>query len=166
GGPYKNLEDFLIRIQDKDLNKKSIEALAKSGALDSLGIERNQIILNIEDVLKFASANRKNNLNQSSSLFGSSFQLNSLKLKSVPEATAEEKLKWERELLGFYLSSHPLENYNEKIKKLGCRPIKEIKLIKNENQVVRVAGVISKMKKILTKSGQPMIFVTLEDLSN
>jgi DNA polymerase-3 subunit alpha len=165
GGEYKNLENFLTRIQDKDLNKKSIEALAKSGALDSLGTERNQIILNIDEVLKFASSNRKGNLNQSSSLFGSSFQINSLKLKSVPEATSEEKLKWEKELLGFYLSDHPLKNYMDKVSKFGIKPIKDVKAIKNENELVTIIGIISKMKKILTKSGQPMIFVTLEDLS-
>ncbi|MCS6789085.1 MAG: DNA polymerase III subunit alpha [Patescibacteria group bacterium] len=165
GGPYKDLSDFLSRIQDKDLNKKSIEALAKSGALDSLGIERNQIILNIDDVLKFASSNRKNNINQSSSLFGSSFQIMPLKLKDVPQASPDEKLRWEKELLGFYLSDHPLKQYIEKINKYGAKSIKEVKKIKTDNQIIRVAGVISKIKKILTKSGQPMIFVTIEDMS-
>lgn len=165
GGPYKDLTDFLLRVQDKDLNKKSIEALAKSGALDSLGVERNQIILNIDEILKFISSNRKNNLNNSFSLFGNSFQVSQLKLKEVPSANHDEKLKWEKELLGFYLSDHPLKKYSEKIAKFGAKTIKEVKKIKSDNEIIKVAGVISGIKKILTKSGKPMIFVTVEDLS-
>lgn len=165
GGPYKDLIDFLIRIQDKDLNKKSLESLTKSGALDSLNIERNQIILNIDEILKFISFVRAKRGNYSSSLFGNSFVLPPLELKNVPPASIEEKLKWERELLGFYLSDHPLKNYIEKIQKLGAKPIKEIKDLKINNQTVRVAGVISNIKRILNKAGQPMIFVKIEDLT-
>jgi DNA polymerase-3 subunit alpha len=164
GGPYKNLTDFLVRINDKDLNKKSLEALAKSGALDSLGIERNQILGNIEEILKFISSKKKSNGFSGPSLFGGEV-LPVLNLKKVEEANIFEKLKWEKELLGFYLSEHPLKIYEEKIKKLGVKPIAEIKKIKSNGVVVRVAGTILKLKKILTKAGQPMLFVTLEDLS-
>lgn len=165
GGPYKDLVDFLVRIQDKDLNKKSLESLTKSGALDSLNIERNQIILNMDEILKFMSSIRTRRENYSSSLFGDSFFIPSLEFKGTPPATIEEKLKWEKELLGFYLSDHPLKNYIEKIQKLGAKPIKEIKDLKINNQTIRVAGVISNIKRILNKSGQPMIFVKIEDLS-
>lgn len=166
-GPYKDLADFLLRIQDKDLNKKSIEALAKSGALDSLGTERNQILENIDEILKFASNNRKGNGLGNAGFLFEQVKINPvLKLKEVPPATNDQKLKWERELLGFYISEHPLKIYEEKILKLGAKPISEIKKTGEENAIVRVAGIISKMKKILTKSGQPMIFVTLEDLSS
>jgi len=165
-GSYRDLADFLLRIQDKDLNKKSIEALAKSGALDSLGTERNQILENIDEILKFASNNRKGNgLSNTGFLFEQVKMNPILKLKEVSPATNDQKLKWERELLGFYISEHPLKIYEEKILKLGAKPISEIKQKGKENDIVRVAGIISKMKKILTKSGQPMIFVTLEDLS-
>ena len=165
-GSYKDLADFLLRVQDKDLNKKSIEALAKSGALDSLGTQRNQIIENIDEILKFASNNRKSNGNNNGFLFESVKVNPVLKLKEVSPATNDQKLKWERELLGFYISEHPLKTYEEKILKLGAKPISEIKKIEKENAIVRVAGIISKIKKILTKFGQPMIFVTLEDLSS
>lgn len=165
GGPYKDLVDFLVRIQDKDLNKKSLESLTKSGALDSLNIERNQIILNMDEILKFMSLIRTKRESYSSSLFGNSFSLPSLELKNTPPATIEEKLKWEKELLGFYLSDHPLKNHMEKIQKLGAKPIKEIKDLKINNQTIRVAGVISNIKRILNKNGQPMIFVKIEDLS-
>lgn len=165
GGLYKDLTDFLLRIKNKDLNKKSIEALTKSGALDSLNIERNQILLNIDEVLKFISSNKKSDFNNSSSLFGNSFQPIVLKLKDVLPANPDEKLKWEKELLGFYLSDHPLKKYNEKIIKLKAKTIKDANKIKNDGQIIRVAGIISKIKKILTKSGQPMLFVTIEDLS-
>ena len=165
GGDYKDLADFLLRIQDKDLNKKSIEALAKSGALDSLGVERNKILKNIDEILKFIANNKKGYATQTVSLFAVSQVRPVLNLKDVPPATLSEKLKWERELLGFYISEHPLKIYEEKIKKVGAKSILEIKKIKKENTIVRVAGVISQVKKILTKSGQPMVFVTIEDLS-
>jgi DNA polymerase-3 subunit alpha len=166
-GTYKDLADFLLRIQDKDLNKKSIEALAKSGALDSLGTERNQILENIDEILKFTSNNRKGNGFSNTGFLFEQTKINPvLKLKEVASATNDEKLKWERELLGFYISEHPLKIYEERILKLGAKPISEIKQTGTENSVVRIAGIVSKMKKILTKSGQPMIFVTLEDLSS
>jgi len=165
GGIYKDLVDFLLRVQDKDLNKKSIEALAKSGALDSLGVERNKILKNIDEILKFIANNKKGYATQTVSLFAVSQVRPVLNLKDVPPATLSEKLKWERELLGFYISEHPLKIYEEKIKKVGAKPILEIKKIKKENTIVRVAGVVSQVKKILTKSGQPMVFVTIEDLS-
>ncbi len=164
GGPYKNFVDFLMRINDKDLNKKSLESLAKSGALDSLGIERNQILANMEEILKFIASKKKNNNFSGASLFGGEV-LPILNLKKVEEADILEKLKWEKELLGFYLSEHPIKLYEDKIKKLGVKSIAEIKKNKSDGTIVRVAGTLLKVKKNLTKAGDPMIFGTLEDLS-
>lgn len=166
-GPFKNFEDFLIRIRHKDLNKKSLESFIKSGVFDSLGVERRQALENIEEILRFNSAVKKNNdanISQSS-LFGNIVQTKTLKMKPAPESSIIEKLLWEKELLGFYLSDHPVNYLAEKIKNLKARPIKEIRLIKNENLTVRIVGLILKTQRILTKTGQPMLFVTLEDLS-
>jgi DNA polymerase-3 subunit alpha len=164
GGEFKTFEDCLIRIKHKDLNKKSLESLAKCGAFDSLGIERKQIIENIDDILKFVTVMKKSGAaGQGTSLFGDSAPTVQLKLKPTAPATNDEKLLWEKELIGFYLSEHPLTAYQAKISYYRAKPIAELATIKNEQQMIRTAGVISKMKKIFTKSGQPMVFATIED---
>jgi DNA polymerase-3 subunit alpha len=165
-GEFKNLEDFLTRIKHKDLNKKSIESLIKSGALDSLGIERKQALENISEILKFATASKKGSEINQNSLFGEmAMQPQPLKLNPADKATEQEKLIWEKELIGFYLSEHPLEQYAEKIKAYKAKSIAEILLVKNEHLILRVAGIISKINKIFTKNGQPMLFATIEDSS-
>ncbi len=164
-GPFKNFEDFLSRTQHKDVNKKSLESLVKSGAFDSLGIERNQALANMDDIVKFASAMRKGGT-RTGSLFGDTLPAAALKLKPAPAATSGEKLIWEKELIGFYLSDHPLKAHAETIAYYKAKPIAELIAAKPNQQVIlRTAGIVSKMRKIVTKSGQPMIFATIEDLA-
>jgi DNA polymerase III subunit alpha len=166
-GPFKTLDDFLTRIQHKDLNKKSLESLIKSGALDSLGVERNQALQNLEEIMKFNTMIKKSKVQNQNGLFGGTSQLGfiSLNLKSTPPVAREQKLAWEKELLGFFLSDHPLNSYSDKIKEIKTRSIEELRSIKNEGVIFRIAGLVSKIKKISTKGGQPMIFAEIEDLS-
>lgn len=167
-GPYKNLSDLLSRVQDKDLNKKSLESMAKSGVFDSLGIERNQILQNIDEILKFHSAVKRGAGAQSTgSLFGPTTSPITLSLQLAPAdpATIEQKLAWEKELLGFYLSDHPLNSLADRIKLAKARPLDEIRASKNENLIFRTAGLVAQIKKIVTKNGQPMAFVQIEDFS-
>lgn len=166
-GPFKDLADLVTRVQDKDMNKKSLESLLKSGALDGLGVERNQGLENIDDILKFANAQRKMAEEAASSLFGAPAPGSGAKLvlKSASPATSQQRLAWEKELLGFFLSDHPLNAFSEKLKKANVKPINEAKLIKHSQPFV-IGGVVSQVKKITTKSGQPMVFATLEDLSS
>lgn len=169
GGPFTTFEEVLTRIQHKDLNKKSLESMVKSGVFDSLGIERKQALENMDEILKFAQAIRKSGVgganSAAQSLFGGTSMAPSLTLKLKPAAAAtnEEKLAWEKELIGFYLSEHPLNAYQARMDYYKARPIAELASIKDEKKLVRTAGMVSKMKKIFTKSGQPMIFATIED---
>ena len=166
GGPFKTFEEVLVRIQHKDLNKKSLESMTKSGVFDSLGVERKQALENMDEILKFVAALRKGGAaNGAQSLFGGSAMAPTitLKMKPVAPATNEEKLSWEKELIGFYLSEHPLNAYAEKLNYYRARPIADLASIRDEKKLVRTAGMVSKMKKIFTKSGQPMIFATIED---
>ncbi len=166
GGPFKNFEDFLSRIQHKDINKKSLESLTKSGAFDSLGTERNQVLQNMDDILKFANAMKKGGGSQTGSLFGETLGAATLKLKPATPATSTEKLLWEKELIGFYLSDHPLKAHAQMIAYYKAKPISELLAAKKNSQaIVRTAGIVSKMRKIITKNGQPMIFATIEDLA-
>lgn len=162
GGLFKNFEDFITRVGHKDLNKKSIESLAKSGALDSLEIERKIILANIEDIIKTISAYRKNITQSQSSLFGFSSNI-SLRLKSSPAASKTERLAWEKELLGLYVSDHPLRGF-----KHNGHGVYSIKLLKpiNDGQFVKVTGLITKISKKNTKNGQPMLFARIEDVND
>ena len=166
GGEFKNIEDFLIRVNHKDLNKKSLESFIKSGALDSLKIERGQALQNIDELLKFNSFLRKNGNLLNNSLFGNAaIPANSLKLNPVAPAAMAEKLAWEKELIGIYLSGHPLSPYKKHIESLKVNPVKEVKAAQKEGVLVKVAGLITKIVRILTKKNQPMLFAQIEDIA-
>jgi len=162
GGKFKNLKDFLLRIETKNFNKKSWEALVKSGALDAFG-ERNQMLFNTENILEFVRDHAKIRLSGQESLFGKAPEDNSdIRLTETTPATDDEKLLWEKELLGLYVSSHPLNNYKNvlsQIMKIGSL---------NDEMIdanISVGGIISKLKKSLTKKQEPMVFLNLEDQS-
>jgi len=160
GGKFKSLADFFERIKHKNLNKKSVEALAKSGAMDCLS-ERNMIIGNLEILLSF-NKEHKNVANQDS-LFGDIGGIETkLTLSKQPETPKKEKLAWEKELLGLYISGHPLDEYKEKIQRLAT----EIKKIKNEvknGMPVTVVGIIDDVRMVMTKKNDRMAFIKLSD---
>ena len=159
-GPFASIEDFARRVQTKNFNKKSWEALAKSGALDSLG-ERNQLVANTEAILEFTRAQNKST-NQTS-LFGAEMMPKSrLTLRDVEPATKKERLTWEKELLGLYVSAHPLEDHAEILRKIAT-PIKLLNEVKSAASTI--AGIITSVQKILTKKGEQMAFIDVEDLS-
>ena len=161
-GPFKSINDFVERMALKDLNKKSLESLIKTGALDKFG-ERKQLLENMERLLEFARGIKKNKANGQTGLFENhSFNKNIALLAIESPATSFEQLSWDKELLGLYVSSHPLESYREilKNKTFSIKNITE-KLV---NRKVIVGGIISNVKKIITKTGKPMLFVKLEDL--
>ncbi|MEK7555338.1 MAG: DNA polymerase III subunit alpha [Patescibacteria group bacterium] len=170
GGPFEEILNFINRIKHKDLNKKSLESLTKAGVFDSFGIDRNSLLASIEEILSFIQNMKKSQMSLQSGLFGANFSNGSLKLKDAPLATNKEKLLWEKELLGLYLSDHPLNEHLKRIQRNKVRPIKEILEEnsdgKKSNNRFRIAGVISKTQRIITKSGQPMLFATLEDFND
>ena len=172
-GAYQNLEDFLNRVQSKDLNKKSLESLTKSGAMDKLG-ERNQILGNVETLLEFARKKQKEKQNGQTSLFsemtdGTGLNLN---LKEYPPIERQQKLLWEKELLGLFVSDHPLKEYEHILQKYA-QPINQVKknypkqnnynYNSNQRQTIKIVGLITKIKKIITASKQTMLFVKIED---
>jgi len=162
-GQYKSFEDFLKRITDKDLNKKSLESLAKCGALDCFGYDRKLILDNIENILSFIRQHRENNISNQNSLFaGTDIVLDSkIILRGEVEATMEEKLKWEKELLGLYVSSHPFAYY-QKVAQDKLLKISDLEDYERDKWVV-IGGVVEKATKKITRKGSIMMFVTLED---
>ncbi|NUQ57259.1 MAG: DNA polymerase III subunit alpha [Candidatus Paceibacter sp.] len=164
-GRYKSFADFLDRVQHKNLNKKSLEALIKSGAMDALG-ERNQMLFNMEDALEYSRNSGKAKKNQGSlfSLMQDTSTLPDLKLKPAEPATQHERLLWEKELLGLYVSGHPLDRFKDKLAKINTK-IGEAKKLPNNMSTV-VAGMIDEAKKINTKKGDPMLFMKLSDYAD
>lgn len=160
GGRFKSLADFIERIHHKDLNKKSLEALAKTGALDSLG-ERQQILENMDYLLTFSKEIKQAQMLNQSSIFDSLEIKPTLHLKDTPPADPATKLAWEKELLGLYVSSHPLAPYKEILEK-KTKPIKDLLA---SSLTVTVGGIISNYRKIITKTGKPMVFAQLADFS-
>ncbi|MDP2704097.1 MAG: DNA polymerase III subunit alpha [bacterium] len=166
-GPYASLQDFLARIQHRDMNKKSLESLVKSGALDSFGIRRSQLIGNLDELLRFNQAAKKLASSNQSGLFGSAIASSSLQLKEVPDVGTPQILAWEKELLGLYLTDHPFYPYLEhpKVKKLAIsiRGLREVPPNGGRQEKIVIAGIITALQQILTKNGDPMLFVTVED---
>ncbi|MDD3887790.1 MAG: DNA polymerase III subunit alpha [Patescibacteria group bacterium] len=164
-GKFKDFSDFVRRVRHKDLNKKSIEALAKSGALDSL-IERNQVLQNIDKILSFSKSIQKELDSGQTDLFGNKKENVStinLKLDPAEPASKKERLLWEKELLGLYVSEHPVDEYKDYLNAVAI-PINQLNVSMNE-QKIKVGGVIAKTKKIFTKKNEPMLFVEIEDLT-
>ncbi len=160
-GPYKSLSDLLYRIHDKDLNKKSLEALIKSGTLDALG-ERGQMLSNIDLILNYNKSAKKDATNMQTNLFGIT-NSGPPPLNLSPSENIDDNLKlgWEKELLGLYISSHPLkkiESYLQNSQIIACRDAS-----KHINDIIPVVGVITKIKKIITRRAETMLFVTIED---
>jgi DNA polymerase-3 subunit alpha len=162
-GKYASLPDFLERVHDRNLNKKSLESLIKSGALDPFG-ERGTMLANIDMLLSYGREYGKLAQNQSS-LFGdmrTGSGASSLALEESEPASQAERLSWEKELLGLYVSGHPLDQYQEKLRKRG-KTITEIKESFRDGMPVILAGIVEEMKPIFTKSGDKMAFVRVAD---
>lgn len=166
GGKFKSLANFLERVQNKNLNKKSLEALIKSGALDEFG-ERGKMLFNIEYLLQYnkeRSETTDNHDSLFSALSGDSAPAK-LNLEKSEPASQTDKLFWEKELLGLYVSGHPLDKYKEKLKN-KYKEIKEIKETMKSGMTVVVSGIVEEAKPILTKKGDRMAFVRIADFSD
>ena len=163
-GEFKSIGDFINRVQSKDLNKKSMEALIKAGAFDAFN-ERNQLLQNLEKLLEIARENNKNKSNGQIGLFASApKQLNNdIKLEPATPAKMLEKLTWEKELLGLYVSSHPLNGFR-KLFEAKCFAVSKIDNTMVNKKII-LGGLINSVKKIITKSGKPMLFIKFEDLT-
>ncbi|MDO8486166.1 MAG: DNA polymerase III subunit alpha, partial [Candidatus Staskawiczbacteria bacterium] len=162
-GPFASIGDFIHRVKSKDLNKKSMEALIKAGAFDALA-ERNQLLTNLETLLEIARENNKSKQTNQIGLFASAkISNNDIKLQEAQPASNFERLSWEKELLGLYVSSHPLDDFR-KIFEARTTAISKV----DEsfvNKKIIIGGIISGIKKIITKNGKPMLFMKLEDLT-
>lgn len=168
-GPFDGIFDFMERINSKTINRKSLEALIKSGVFDLMG-ERNSLLVNIDRLLEIGREIQKNKSTNQIGLFGqgsngkSTLAKTKIQLEKAREATKAEKLIWEKELLGLFVTSHPLEEYRQSMEK-KCMEIARVKT-SQAARLVKIGGVITVVKKIITKSGKPMVFMSVEDLTD
>ena len=159
GGEYSSFENFIRRVTHKNLNKKSLEALTMCGALDALG-ERGEILANMESILSFHKSVVKDNVLQDNLFAG--METSSFVMKKAPPVTQEQKLLWEKDLLGLFVSGFPLDRWKEKIIARGI-DIEKVNHDTPDGKEVSIAALIERMKVMTTKKGDPMALVTLRD---
>jgi DNA polymerase-3 subunit alpha len=167
-GPFSSVEDFAKRVNARECNKKGWESLVKCGAFDSLtNGDRGQILHNLEFITAYAQKAQKNALSGQIDIFGSlgaEENLPALRLDVPPiPVTVRDMLLWEKELLGLYLSSHPLDDFAAILEDLA-QPIGNI-VPQAHDQFARIGGLITTVRKISTKKGDTMVFAKLEDQS-
>ncbi|HWR95531.1 MAG TPA: DNA polymerase III subunit alpha [Arenimonas sp.] len=166
GGRFTDLLDFCRRVDSSKLNKRVLEALIQSGALDSLGSNRASLTLQLPEVLKATDQMAREALSGQVSLFGESPTSSiRLELASIAEWSFEDKLKAERDTLGFFLSGHPMDPWQAELKQLAAATLADVEKIWNERKDRRgeapmvVAGLISSMRR----RGENQAFVLIED---
>jgi len=159
-GAFMSLSDFLSRVADKNLNKKSLEALIQSGSLDDLG-ERAALLTHIEKLLEY-----RKQLSAApaglTSMFGATTAPAEIKIPAEKPATMEQKLGWEKELLGFYVSGHPLDRCKEQLSKQKMN-LKQMKENYPRGVETVIGGMLESTQFILTKKGERMMFGRLAD---
>jgi DNA polymerase-3 subunit alpha len=158
-GRYTSFEDFIKRVTHKNLNKKSLEALTMCGALDEFR-ERGEILANMESILEFHKHTIKDNIMQNS-LFGE-LEQTSFVMKKTQPVSQEQKLTWEKELLGLFVSGFPLDPWKEKIEARGIT-IDKVHHDIPDTKEISLAVIIENIKITVTKKGDKMGLVRLRD---
>lgn len=158
-GAFASMQDFLTRIHDRGLNKKSLEALITTGAFDRFE-ERGLLFSNLENLLAYNREHVAGKEASQDSLFGGMEEVDGLTLEPADEATMTQKLLWEKELLGVYVSGHPLDAHKDEMAK---RP--SIEQTKNgfKGTTVVTTGLVETVRELLTKKGDKMAFVKIAD---
>ena len=166
-GPFTSVEDFARRVSTGKFNRKAWESLIKSGAFDDMG-DRSDLLFNLDSITSFASKLQKEAASGQTNLFGmlggddaASVQ-STLHLQKAPvKHDDKERLMWERELLGLYISAHPLDRYETYLSE-QTQPLTQL-VPEYDSRMMTVGGIISTVRTIVTKSGSKMAFVGIED---
>ena len=165
-GAFLSVEDFAKRVSTSKFNRKAWESLIKSGAFDDMG-DRSDLLFNLDSITAFASKLQKEAASGQTNLFGmlgddaASVQ-SILSLQKAPvKHDDKERLMWERELLGLYISAHPLDRYETYLSE-QTQPLTQL-VPEYDSRMMTVGGIISTVRTIVTKSGSKMAFVGIED---
>ena len=162
-GRFKSLLDFCKRIDTSTINKRMLESLIKCGAFDSLGAKRSQLLAIMDAAMSEAQREKRDAMNGQLGLFGDDIgETYALKLPDIPEASMPERLNWEKENTGFYITGHPLDEFRASLKNLPTIEFIQHGGVKDK-QVVRIGGMVTEAKRITTRKGDTMCFLTIED---
>ena len=165
-GAFSSVEDFAKRVSTSKFNRKAWESLIKSGAFDDMG-DRSDLLFNLDAITAFASKLQKEAASGQTDLFGmlggeGSGVQSMLNLQKAPvQHTDKERLAWERELLGLYISAHPLDKYETYLSE-QAQPLTQL-IPEYDSRTMTVGGIINSVRTIVTKSGSKMAFVGIED---
>ncbi len=168
GGPFKSFYDFTERVDLRVCNRKVLESLIKSGCMDQFNLHRSQLMNMIDSALEMGSTLQKDRTVGQFSFFSGGDQTaaafkTSGDVPDIPEWPENQKLAYERELIGFYVSSHPLSKHAGTLKNYASAFSDTLSEFKDQAEV-SMGGIIDGIKEILTKKGSKMGFVTLQDL--
>ena len=162
-GPFESVCDFAKRVDNTKFNKKSWESAIKTGAFDSFN-DRSDLLFNLENIQAYGSKIQKDTINGQTDLFGMMGEVGKIpepEIKPAPtKVTEKEQLLWERDLMGLYLSAHPLDKYDTYFEE-QTHPMSYVST-ENDGKTVVVGGLVSEVKTILTKSNTKMAFVTIQ----
>jgi DNA polymerase-3 subunit alpha len=167
-GGFKTFGQFCSEIDGRKVNRRVVESLVKCGAFDSLGLNRAQIFAAVEPELEKAARQQKSRATGQSGLFDAAPGDGPSKdaLPQVPEWGQKERLSYEKECLGFYITGHPLSDFAEELKRRTPLDTEALRNFTEENSEKNVSfgGIVSSLRETVTKKGNRMGFVTLEDL--
>ena len=173
-GKFTSFYSFCKRVHGKGFNRRSVESLIKSGALDGLGNNRNEMLINLPFIIDELDDNRRRNVQGQIGFFDIMSEETSSEyvMKSTNELRTQELLLMEKETTGLYISSHPMEQYSDLARELKCDKV--IDIINAENDYnspyvdsasVKIMGIISSITRKQTKKGDSMAFLNIEDVS-
>ena len=170
GGPFTSFFDFCRRVDLRKVNKRMLEGLIKAGAFDSTGAKRSQLMTVLDQAVEDgATAQRERDLGQITIFAASPTGEGSLgyaalpPLPDMPEWDQAQRLKYERDLTGFYITAHPLTRYETTIKALSTTTTSGLAEM-SDGKEVKLCGIVTTVKTMLTKKGDRMAYLTLEDL--
>ncbi len=165
GGPFRSLADFCARVDTRQVNQRVIASLIKAGAMDSLGASRAQMLQTLDDTLDRAQRAQRDRAQGQTGLFDlGGAPVEAPPEGSAPEFTRDELLTMEREMLGLYISDHPLRRWEPVLSRRVTSTVAQLADLPDRQEVV-VGGLVAGVKRSVTRSGSTMAFLTLEDLT-
>ena len=168
-GPYKDMSDFIHRIDAKQINRRQLEQLIKAGAFDCLESNRGKLFANIDTIIQHIASATELKTSTQSSLFGVEELHSKIKLADKPDWPELEKLKLEAEAIGFYLSAHPLDSYQKGMERLGVKPASEVffGIKTGDNICAKLAGCVNSFqKRVSKKSGNKYGLLSMSDTTS
>jgi len=173
-GPFRDLEDFCRRLQDTDLNKRAVENLIKCGALDSFGLRRSQLLAVYEQVMNAVADARRRNVEGQMGMFDMGGEddssVRAVPIPDIAELDRQEKMTFEKETTGLYLTGHPMDDYRAELRRARVAAIGEVLESAasgegpyRDEELASVAGIVQAIKMKTTKNNSMMAYLTLED---